>query len=309
MKIFNQLEKISYNQLKNAFYIAKIVCFIYAFFCIVYWFLNLINPSLVSGFSLLFEPVFNLVKLFYEQKTIDPTKTDLAGVITCFIFIIFAIIAHICISIVEQQEEKARVALIKKTEEENRLTQIQIQQEYIAEMKKYNRFIILVDFNISQIKSYLFDNNMDEKDLKMTKLKLMSELFSSISAPYIQKKAMIENKSFYIIGKIEHTPETIHMITSTIRSLSKKYSNLDISLTHDLSFDAISNNTNIEEKLEFLEKVIQLNYDNCTLTTSLFKTCYELISKATMKFTVLGKFQFIVNDKSSNYELYSVKII
>ena len=126
---------------------------------------------------------------------------------------------------------------------------------------------------------------------------------------YVTGKAKYENDSFYVIGNIEKTHECVKMITTAIHELSKKYSDMNITLSHDLSFDAISNKTELNDKLDFLKKVIQLNFNDSTLTTSLFKTCYELISKTHMRFTMLGTFQFLVGGKSSNYELYSVKII
>ena len=82
---------------------------------------------------------------------------------------------------------------------------------------------------------------------------------------------------------------------------------MNITLSHDLSFDAILDTQNINEELEFLKKVIQLNYSDCIITTSLFKTCFELITKSKLRFSVLGNFQFIINGKSSNYELYRVQ--
>ena len=54
---------------------------------------------------------------------------------------------------------------------------------------------------------------------------------------------------------------------------------------------------------------MHLNYNDSVLTTSLFKTCFELISKSKLRFAALGTFQFLVAGKSQNYELYSVKFI
>ena len=302
MKTTTRIEKISYSQLKNGLYIAKIALTFYAFFCVFYWFLALINPPFLSHIAFLFEPVFKLVMTFYKNE-------KLAGVVAALISGVSALVCHLVRDIVEQQEEKANIALKKQHEEDDRRAQLLIQQEYINNMKQYDQFIILVDFNISQIKSYLFDDNMSEEELTKTKKKLMEELFEKINAPYIQSKVKIGNQGFYVIGEIRKTPECLHSITVEIRNLSKKYSSMNITISHDLSFDAISKKTDISEKIEFLQKIIQLNYNNSTLTTSLFKTCYEIISQATMKFTVLGKFQFLIAGKSCNYELYSVKMI
>lgn len=308
----NELEnfvKLTFKKLKDLFYSIKIICFFYAFACILYWFFSLMNPPFLKNIAFLFAPTFEFIKLFYKQQTVATTKADLSGIIAALLFISLAIIAHIIKDYLEQQEEKARIYFMKQKQEEDRKAQSQIKREYFREMKKYNKFIIFVNINIQQIKSYLFDDNLDEDDIRGIKLCLIKELFTAINGNYIKQKSMRQNDSFYIIGDIEHTPECLYMITSEIRNISKKYSNTNISFTHDLSFDAISDKSNIEEKLEFLDKVIQLNYNNSTLTTSLFKTCYELISKTTMKFTELGKFQFMIAGKSSNYELYIAKTI
>lgn len=310
------MKNASYQSTKKIFKLSQsicnlvqIACFFYAFLCVLYWFLELAQAAFVSSVSWLFDPIFSLVKVFYTQKVLPIEQADLAGVIASIISIFIAIIAHTVKDFIISKEELFDIKVEKQKKEDDIRAKIQIEREYIAEMKKYNRFIILVDFNIQQIKSYFFDDNVDENELKALKISLMSELFNSIQGNYIESKGKYKNNSFYIIGNLYRTPECIKTITTAIRELSKKYSNMNITITHDLSFDAISNQTDINEKLEFLQKVIQLNFNDSTLTTSLFKTCYELISKSHMKFTELGNFQFLVREKSSNYELYSVKII
>jgi len=308
-KLSQQSTKNAFKFLKNLFSLIQIGCFLYAFLCVLYWFLKLAQATFIPSVSWMFEPLNSLVKTFYVQKTIPVEQADLAGIIVCIIFIIIAIAAHAAKGFIQTKEELYDIKVQKQKKQDDIRAQMQIEREYIAEMKKYNRFIILVDFNIQQIKSYLFDDNVDEDDLRGLKISLMSELFNAIKGNYITHKSKYENDSFYVIGNIDQTHECVKTITTAIRELSKKYSNMNITLAHDLSFDAISNQTDINEKLDFLKKVIQLNFNDSTLTTSLFKTCYELISKSHLRFTELGNFQFLVGGKSSNYELYSVKIV
>lgn len=297
-----------YKKILDFCHIAKVTCFLYAFLCVLYWFFNLANPDILKPLAFLFEPVFAIIKIFYVQKTFSTTQVDLTAIVTAVIFIVLAIIVDNIRYHIETLEQKELINLQKKQQADDIKAQKQIELEYIKEMKKYNKFIALVDFNVQQIKSYLVNDSMDEDDIRGLKLSLMTELFKTINENYIISKAKYGQDGFYIIGLIEKTPECIHKITSAIKDISKRYSSTNITLTHDISFDAISDKTNIDEKLEFLEKVIQLNYNDSTLTTSLFKTCYEIISKSTLKFTVLGKFQFLIGSKSNYYELYSVKI-
>lgn len=308
-KVLQKSGKEMFAMLKNVFSIIQIAGFIYAFLCVLYWFLKLAQADFITPFKWLFEPLFSFVKIFYTQKTIPIEQVDLAGIIVSIIFILIAVGAHVAKQFIEKKEELFNIKLQREKVQDDIRAQMQIEREYIAEMKKYNRFIILVDFSIHQIKSYLFDDNVDEDELRGLKISLMAELFNSIKGSYITHKAKYENDSFYVIGNIEKTHECVKMITTAIHELSKKYSDMNITLSHDLSFDAISNKTELNDKLDFLKKVIQLNFNDSTLTTSLFKTCYELISKTHMRFTMLGTFQFLVGGKSSNYELYSVKII
>jgi len=294
---------------KNILSVAQVAFFIYAFACVFYWFVELTGLEFINSIAFLFNPVFDYIGKFYHQESLVSGIVDLTGIIACVIFIVLAIICHTIYNIVDSQEELYYINLKKQHKLNDLMAQKQIEREYIAEMKKYNRFIILVDFKIQQIKSYLFDdNNVNEDELKNIKSSLLKELFDSLNPEFIQTKTKHLNDSFFVVGKIENTPQCIHDITTTIQFLSKKYSNLNISLSHDLSFDTISNESNLKEKLEFLEKAMQLNYNNCVLTTSLFKTCFELISKSKLSFTVLGSYQFLVDGKSQNYELYSVKI-
>lgn len=303
------IKKENLHQLKNIVSIAQIVCFIYGFFCVFYWFLNLTKLSVIKFVAFLFEPTFAFVRTFYKQTNTGAGYIDLSGVIACMIFILLAVIAKIAKDKIEELEDLHAIEMKKKQKAEDILAQKQIELEYYREMRKYNKFVVLVDFGVHQIKSYIFDNNIDQDELRGIKINLTAELFNSIKDDYIIQKSKYENDSFYIIGKIEQTPECVNTITSTIRELSKKYSDKNIALSYDISFDAISDKTNINEKLEFLKKVLQLSYTDVMITTSLFKTCYELISKSQLKFTELGSFQFIVSGKSSNYELYSVKKI
>ena len=295
------------NKLEVSLGFVQIFSFFYAFFCVLYWFLDLAKINFLSKLSFLFEPTFDWVRTFYVQKTIPIEKTDLAPVVAAIIVVIIAIIANGFKDKVIYQKEMHRVAMIKKKQQDDLLIQQQIEREYLNEMKKYDKFIILVDFNIQQIKSYLFDNNVDQDELRGLKISLMSKLFADISGDYIIQKSKYENDSFYIIGELKSAAECLETITSGIKKLSLEYGHMNITLSHDFSFDAILDTQNINEELEFLKKVIQLNYSDCIITTSLFKTCFELITKSKLRFSVLGNFQFIINGKSSNYELYRVQ--
>ena len=137
---------------------------------------------------------------------------------------------------------------------------------------------------------------------------LLNELFNTLDPQYILAKTQNTENSFFIVGNLENTHQCLKNITLTIQELSKKYSNLNITISHDIAFNAISNKTNLKEELEFLQKIMQLNYNDSILTTSLFKTCFELISKSKINFTVLGTFQFLIAGKNQNYELYSIKL-
>ena len=262
----------------------------------------------VSNIEPYFKPTFEYLSTFYSPESYTPNSINLIGVLACLVFIIFAIVIHLIREFVDSQEELYRINLIKKRKMNDLIAQKQIEKEYIAEMKKYNRFVVLVNFKVQQIKSYLFDDNVDENELKNIKTNILTELFNSLDSQLISNKSLHKNESFFVIGNIENTPQCINHITSSILELSKKYSNLNITLSYDLSFDAISANSKLKEKLEFLEKIMQLNYHNTVLTTSLFKTCFEIISKSKLHFSEIGTFQFLIADKSQNYELFSVDI-
>ena len=308
MKKKNTLNFYLFVIIKNLASLLQVGCFVYAFACVFYWFLSLTDLPFVENIEFLFLPVFDFVQRFYNQEQFMSGVADLTGIIACVVFIVFAIILNFLINFIEYQEEIYYINLKKQHKLNDLIAQKQIEQEYIREMRKYNRFIVLVNFKVQQIKSYLFENNIQESDLKNVKNSLIAELFNSLDAQYISAKTRHTDESFFVFGNIENTSQCIQNIMSSIQELSKKYSNLDISLSYDITFDAISSQTNLKEELEFLEKVMQLNYNDSLLTTSLFKTCYELISKSKLNFTVLGTFQFLVAGKSQNYELYSVKI-
>ncbi len=308
MKATEKSMRATYQQLKNLCNMTQIGCFLYAFLSMCYWFCNLAKAPFTASISFFFEPIYDLVRLFYVQKTLSVDKGDLSGVIASIVFVIFAVLLRITRDYIVTREELFELKMERKRREDDLKAQKQIEREYYNEMRRYNKFIVLVNLNIRQIQSYLFDNDVDEDDLRGIKLQVVAELFRSIEGSYVIQKAKYENDSFYITGLIEKTPECLKIITQTIRELAKKYSEMNLTISYDLSFDAISDKTDIKEKLDFLKKVIQLKYDNSTLTTSLFKTCYEIISHSQMRFTVLGKFQFLLDGKSSNYELYSVKI-
>lgn len=308
MKAVDNNIKKTFTSLKNACNITQIGCFIYAFLSMVYWFCKLAQAEFIKGAAFLFEPVYGIVKLFYVQKTMDIAKGDLSGVIASVIFIIFGILAKVVKDEITKREEIFYINLEKKRKEEDLKAQKQIEREYYAEMSKYNKFIVLVDINLNQIQSYLFDNDVDEDDLRGIKLQIIAELFRLMDDKYIIQKAKCGNDSFYVIGFLGETANCLRKITNEIRNLSEKYNEMNVTISYDLSFDAVSDKLNIEEKLKFLKKVLQLNYNNSTLTTSLFKTCYEITGKSQMLFTVLGKFQFFIDGKATNYELYSVRV-
>lgn len=304
-KLTQQTTKKTYRALNNIFGFVQVVSYIYAFLCVLYWFLELAQAPIVKTVSWLFESIFAIVNIFY----VSTTKIDTTAIVTSVVFVIIAIISNFAKNTVIAQEELFDIRMAEEKKKDDIRAQMLIEQEYIAELRKYNRFMILVNININQIKSYLVENNVDEAELNTLKQTLITELFNQIKGNYILHKTMCENDSFYVLGNIQKTHECIKIITTSVLELSKKYGDMNISITHDLAFDAISSNTDINEKLDFLKKVIQLNFKDGILTTSLFKTCYELISKTKMKFSELGNYQFLVKGKSNNYNLYSVKLI
>lgn len=298
-----------FTLIRNLSSLLQVACFIYSFACVFYWFISLTDLRFVENLDFLFIDVFDFIQTFYNQDHYMSGVADLTGIIACAIFIIIAIFLHFVINFIEYQEELYYINLKKKRKLDDLLAQKQIEQEYIMEMRKYNRFIILVNFKIQQIKSYLFENNnITKDDLTNMEKNLLNELFNTLDPQYILAKTQNTENSFFIVGNLENTHQCLKNITLTIQELSKKYSNLNITISHDIAFNAISNKTNLKEELEFLQKIMQLNYNDSILTTSLFKTCFELISKSKINFTVLGTFQFLIAGKNQNYELYSIKL-
>ena len=184
----NNVEKL-YSIIKNMLAWLQVFCFIYAFSCVGYWFLSLTDLPFVASLEPIFEPTFEYLSNYYNPEVYSPNSVNLIGVLACLVFIIFAIIIHLIREFVESQEELYHINLIKKRKMNDLIAQKQIEKEYIAEMKKYNRFVVLVNFKIQQIKSYLFDDNVDEKELKNIKTSILTELFNSLDSQLISNKS------------------------------------------------------------------------------------------------------------------------
>ena len=205
------------------------------------------------------------------------------------------------------KEEAFDLMVIRQKRENDLRAQRQIQKEYLDEMRKYNKVVILVDIKIQVLANYLTDVNITKEDLLRIKSEVTSKFIKAINTDFIHKKEKFDQNSIYIIANLEQTPECIKLITSTLRDIAKEYSANEIAISKELSFNAISDKSNISSELVFLKKIVQLKYHNAVISTSLFRTCFELIAPYKLKFTELGKFQFFINGQSQNYELFSVK--
>ena len=106
----SQLFKLS----KNIISFIKVACFLYAFACVFYWFIALTNLPIINSVDFLFVPIFDYIKLFYNQENFVSGIADLSGIIACIIFIVFAIIAHILYEFVDSQEEIYYINLKKQ---------------------------------------------------------------------------------------------------------------------------------------------------------------------------------------------------
>ena len=144
----NNTEKL-FTITKNILAWLQVLCFIYGFTCVAYWFLSLTNLPITVQLEPYFEPVFEYLSNYYNPEY-STNSTDLIGVFACLVFIILAIIIHLIREFVDSQEELYHINLIKKRKLNDLIAQKQIEKEYIAEMKKYNRLVyqakILIGF-------------------------------------------------------------------------------------------------------------------------------------------------------------------
>ena len=304
IKIISKL----FNILKNGCILLQALAFFYAFCSVLFWFLQLNNAPFIGPVEPFFTPVYDYIQTLYKQPEASAAKINLVGIVTSICFIVIGILIRSAKDYITEIEEAFNLQVIKKKRENDLREQRQTQKEYLEEMKKHKKIIILLELKIEAITNYLSGDLVNKDKLLEIREEIINNLNTNIKAHFIYETVILDQSSIYIISETTKALECITLIKNVLQEAIEQYDTSLINIDKSIVLNILSGKLNLSKEIIFLKKLSQLRYTNTIISTSLFKNCFELINPYKIKFTDLGNFQFFINGQVKNYEIFSIKI-
>jgi len=287
--LFYKLGRKFFEIFINIIQMTRVFLVFWCFFIILYWILQIAQVKFIENFAMFFEPIKEVVHVFYNRDVIiDQVSVDFSFLYATFFLLLVAWGLKFFAEFIENTQKKYDEIHDFFKEKNEQVLNAQLDLENKLSEKKKKSFLILASFQAKNLKKdSFFDRNVDVGVEDKEKIAL--NLFCSNFAQSIncQQKKTGKNVLMYF-SDFEDINKVIANFEKVFEKLKTEFKEQNWSIDFTAGIEAYLEQSEINEKVNLLEKLIRLNLKNEILCLSGFKQRYLVINKPEYEFSCKG---------------------
>lgn len=300
--MFYELSKKLFKFIINLLKFVQVALIFLSFFTILYWLLDLGGLKLDLQIISFFESIKAFIHTFYTRVVvIDDISVDFSFLLAIFLFLLTSwglkfVIEYI--NIFEQKYDSLHTIYKNQTE---KLFNIQLEQEYLNQEYKNNKFLILIKFSALNLKKRDFfsrDNTVEsgQEEVEIEK-KALEDFLKNIKENLNCQTNVLDDGVLLYFNCFNDINKILFKIETIISILKQKYREEQWNISYLISLDIYSNETEINSKIKKLIILTKLSLKNKIACLATFKHRYSLIKNPKYTFESQGVYEISKNEE------------
>lgn len=272
----------------NSLHFVQIVSIFLSFFIILYWLFQLGQATFIAPFAPFFEAIKEFVHQFYTRKvSVDQVTIDFSFLIASLSLLAIVAGIRFLIEQIHHLERKFDLFHYSAKKKREELFNLGLKQESIMDIRKNNKYLILVNFSaVSLIKNKLFNSDVEE-GVEDKRHDILLDFVDNIENKVMCEKKFLNEGVLMCFNSINTVDGTLLLIENIISSMKYKYYEHNWNINYFAAIDVYQNESDVLLKVRGLVSLIKLNLKDKIVCVSEFKERYVMLNA--QKYRVEGE--------------------
>lgn len=281
----------------------QIVLILLSFATILFWLFELGGATFIQPFIPFFHFIKDVTHLFYTRTVqVDKVQIDFAFLIASLAFLMIVWILRYTVEGLDQLERKFDYWYEKIRKKSEHLFNARLEEEYVKEQNKINKFIVLAKFKAKNLtRDSFFERNVQVGSEEKEKEALQEFNEKTKKALGCNQKMLKEGLLLYF-EDFNRIDKIISSLKDIINELKTDYSELNWQIKELMSIEPYTDDSEVVHKLRGLMLLNRLDFEGEITCLSTFLHRYALIKNP--KYLVENKGIFEINKEE---EVFCIK--
>lgn len=279
--MFYKIGKDIFHFLIDFLHFIQVTLVFLAFFTTLYWLLQIAGVGWTAAFSPFFEPIKDLVHLFYTRKvTTDGTSVDFAFLIGSFAMLFVSWGLKFIVDFIKTVEEKYDLIHRELKDKAEKNFNKDLERNYIGIEHKNKKILILMSFSAKNLAKDVFYNRDVEVGADEKQKIALNDFCNNLAQTVTFQKRMLEEKVLLYFDKFDDIDKILDAINTNLDSIRTQLKSEKWQLNYCLAIDTYSGEKELSDKFNTLKLLLKLNLQNEIISLATFKQRYSLVKKA-----------------------------
>ena len=277
--MFYKLGKKIFHFVNDALNFTQIILIFLSFATILYWLLQLSGVTFIQPVAPFFESIKTFTHLFYNRTVSigDGPAIDFSFLVVTFLMLSIVWGLRFVIEFVQFAENKYDLFYNSFKKKSEKLFNIKLEQSYLAQEYKNNKFLILINFcAINLTKDSFYNKNVSAEAEEKQKV-ILTDFSQSFSEEIKCPKKILQNSLLLYFEDINEIDKTLICLENVVKILKHKYNAQQWQIDSIICIETYAEEKEIMSKVENLMTLLKLNLKGKITCLATFKQRYSLI--------------------------------
>lgn len=277
----------------------QVVLVFLSFFVIIFWVLELAQAPFIAPVLPFFESIKTFVHLFYNRLVVfGDVQIDFSFLVASIFFMFLSWSLTFVISFLELTRIKLKEIYIAQKQREEKSFNKQLNQEYLNNELKNNRFIILVNLSVSSLLKNNYGHVGQNQDFSTLQQEMINKFLESFSQKFKIEKNIINEGILLYFEPFENVDKVLALMEYIVNGLKKQCLDKKLLLNYIINIDTYSGLSDAAVKAKMLISLSKIDLKDRITCYPSFKNRYLLLENRRYNFVDEGSYK--IGDKEQD---------
>lgn len=310
--MFNKFAKFVDNFFEEIRYMITLIVFFnisMSLLFFIYWLIFSAKLSVPYWLELF---IWNMIDFFAQGIKGTPLYTEITPILPVLVSGVFVVITYFLncfIVFLETNHEMFNKKVDDYKHQIAKKINDELHNDFLKELKKNSYMLLKIKIIATKHTSYLSEYTDENINTSRLEEKLHSEILNSLNENYIEYKGLANGSLYFVLNDVPSSREfIINLVTNSSRFIKAEIKP-KLEIAFYCAVDLLSNISELQDKQEYLDKVLNMKIKNKIIATPKFKLYFETIYPSAYHFDVLGQYNIATEPgcKPSYIKVYALR--
>ncbi len=310
--VLNKIAKFVDNFFDEIKYTVSLITFFniaMAILFFIYWLVFSARLTMPEWLELYIWNIINFFAFAIKDTPLYDEIIQILPVLVSGIFVVITYFFNCFVVFLESNHEKFNKKVENYNRDVTKKVNEELQRDFIAELKKNNYMLVKIKIAAIMHSSYLTAMTDVEVDTAKLEEKLHKAILESMNEPYIEDKGISAGSLYFLLNDVSLSKDFIINLVTNSSRLIKPEIVPKLEVAFYCAVDIFDNLKDLQDKNDYLDKIINIKIKNKIIATPKFKLYFENIHPSLYSFDVMGQYNIEAKQgsKISSVMIYALR--